>query len=82
MKPPKGEKGGSPWECRPPPRDQRLRENEQFTWSRGLKPPDSRASLVAAAPPGRSEQNRLSPLPRVNDDAGISPFLGVIVRQG
>lgn len=27
-----------------------------------------------AALPGRSEQNRLSPPPRVNDDAGISPF--------
>lgn len=33
---------------------------------------DSRVSLVAAALPGRSEQNRLSPPPRVIVDAGIS----------
>jgi len=76
MKPPKGGEGRSLWEYRPPPRDQPPRGDGFFIWSRGLKSSGLASFTRVAAPPGRSEQNRLSPPPRVIFDAGISPFWG------
>ena len=69
--PRKGEKGGIYKIGNSAPRPYLQGMGTRFR-SRGPKTLDSRVSLVAAAPPGRSEQNRLSPLPRVIVDAGIS----------
>ena len=77
MKPPKGGERRSLWECRPPPRDQPPRGDGHSSSGRGAPKHwirEFHSSL--AAPPGRSEQNRLSPPPRVIVDAGISPFGG------
>ena len=60
----RGGKGGS--HPLPPPRDLDFSPSDEVA---GHNLTGSRDSLVAAAPPGRSEQNRLNPPPLTVNDA-------------
>ena len=69
----RGGKGGS--HPLPPPRDLDFSPSDEVA---GHNLTGSRDSLVAAAPPGRSEQNRLNPPPLTVNDASEGFFLFVI----
>ena len=70
----KGSKGGA----HPLPPQPRDLDFHPFDEVAGHKLLGSRDSLVAAAPSGRSEQNRLSPPPLTVNDASEGFFLFVI----
>ena len=72
---PPQKKGGAREVRIPPPRDLDFSPSDEVA---GHNLTGSRDSLVAAAPPGRSEQNRLNPPPLTVNDASEGFFLFVI----